>query len=134
MTCRKVTDIVTASVFVSAVFLSAAAVGQKVGPQRGVVGMVTQLRDKKVQQELNLSDNQVEQAKKIAAMLGQVRDGKAQDQAKRQLSASLNAGQLERLKQIHGRTWTDTRYSSRKSLPHSESRRTRKRNSSPPKR
>jgi hypothetical protein len=63
--------------------------------------MVKQLRDEKVQQELKLNEKQVEYANKVAELLSRIRDGKARDQAKKRLSASLTAGQLTRLKQIH---------------------------------
>ena len=63
--------------------------------------MVRQLSDKNVQRELDLTDKQMAEAKKVAELLAQVRDGKAQSQAERRLSASLTAKQFNRLKQIH---------------------------------
>ncbi len=101
MTFRSIAKILCASFLVSPLLLFAVATGQDAEPPRGVIGMVRQLNDKSVQRELKLTDKQMDEAKKIAELLAKIRDGKAQSQAKRQLTASLTAKQFNRLKQIH---------------------------------
>ena len=101
MIYRSIAKIVSPSVFFAPLLLSLAAAGQDAEPPRGIIGMVRQLSDKKVQQELELTEKQIDEARQVAELLAQVHDGKAQSQAERQVSASLTAEQFKRLKQIH---------------------------------
>ena len=101
MTFRSIATFVFATVLISRFFLSAAPAEQRADLPRGVIGMVRLLSDTSVQRELDLTDKQMGEVKKVAMLLAQVRDGKAQSQAKTQLSELLSAEQLERLKQIY---------------------------------
>ena len=101
MTLYSIAKFVFATVLVSLFFLSAAPAEQRADLPRGVIGMVRLLSDTSVQRELDLTDKQMGEVKKVAMLLAQVRDGKAQSQAKTQLSESLSAEQLKRLKQIY---------------------------------
>lgn len=98
---RNIIMIVSASVFVAPLLLTSTAAGQDAEPPRGIIGMVRQLSDANVQLELKLTEKQITEAKQVAELLAQVRDGKAQSQAERQVSASLTAEQFKRLTQIH---------------------------------
>jgi hypothetical protein len=101
MTFRSIATFVFATVLISRFFLSAAPAEQRADLPRGVIGMVQIVNDASVQRELDLTDKQMGEVKKVAMLLAQVRDGKAQSQAKTQLSESLSAEQLKRLKQIY---------------------------------
>ncbi len=82
--------------------LSTAALAQQgKAPAGGVIGMVRLLGDVVVQKELGLSEKQLTDTQKVIQLLAQVRDGKAQSQAKSTLSASLSDEQYKRLKQLH---------------------------------
>ena len=101
MTFRSIATFVFATVLLSPFFLSAAPAEQRADLPRGVIGMVQIVNDASVQRDLDLTDKQMGEVKKVAMLLAQVRDGKAQSQAKTQLSESLSAEQLKRLKQIY---------------------------------
>ena len=68
---------------------------------RGVLGWARVLNQAAVQKELKLSAEQLKVVEGASDLLDRIRDGKAQSIAEKQLTQSLTAQQLTRLKQIH---------------------------------